>query len=826
MKEKNKERFLVIAQSWKSNSDDLFIYRVQPQDPTETVLVKHPLYKSYSVFSPQPLYVGDNVEADIEIQHKSKGDQFWVTHVYFDFPDTPSQQWAFLDRVAENKNLKKVVKTLELFQWATPSELVLDKILNSMKIVDNELIILNDDLKDIIEQQVPDFTEDRLRKLYTEINGKQAHSAFVSEMGNTAKLLTDSQISKVLSAYNHSPKSAVAMIQTQLYPLMFIDGIGFKTVDNIREKLWEETKDYLFNPINPERILYGSYAVLEEKLVNSGNTKVDLLEFMKVATQELKIPQDLMEDFLKSCKIENLQSSVDTSVKRNIFNIINTEGFVTTAFYWNAEFEAYNTLKKAKTDFLPHLGKKEFDFQAALDSYLNFGTDFQPSDEQIEVFKMIENNKFSMVVGPGGTGKTKTVSELIKFLLDLRLSVELLAPTGKAAQNLSSYAEYPAKTIHSAYHIIADNINGQGTTADIKKVPDVIFIDEFSMVDSLLFNAFLRNIKTSLHTRTRVVFIGDEFQLASVSPGNLLHLFIKYNLLTTVRLTKSFRLSSTEGGIAKISKEFREGYFTLENQNNKPFVIGKDFIAQNIDDEEKILAQTLNAYKKMLENNVLPEDIMVLSPANKGRIGQVNLNNQLQSLVRSTKNEKHFYEEVSLSFNFFGEEVSIFKDDLVMFRNNREFPSMEDANTPEDLYLSDIAGGDEEEDLVHVNNGDIGKVIDITAHGILVENSVTKEKIMVFKNSLKDEIQLAYAYTIHKSQGSESPYGIMVVGGCHYYQANANLLYTGITRVKSKVYLLGSFRTIRNKVKKFENKNRDTIMEYLILKDKDSEIVF
>ena len=151
MKEKNKERFLVIAQSWKSNSDDLFIYRVQPQDPTETVLVKHPLYKSYSVFSPQPLYVGDNVEADIEIQHKSKGDQFWITHVYFDFPDTPSQQWAFLDRVAENKNLKKVVKTLELFQWATPSELVLDKILNSMKIVDDELIILNNELKDIIE---------------------------------------------------------------------------------------------------------------------------------------------------------------------------------------------------------------------------------------------------------------------------------------------------------------------------------------------------------------------------------------------------------------------------------------------------------------------------------------------------------------------------------------------------------------------------------------------------------------------------------------------------------------------------------------------------
>ena len=254
MKEKNKERFLVIAQSWKSNSDDLFIYRVQPQDPTETVLVKHPLYKSYSVFSPQPLYVGDNVEADIEIQHKSKGDQFWVTHVYFDFPDTPSQQWAFLDRVAENKNLKTVVKTLELFQWATPSELVLDKILNSMKIVDDEFIILNDELKDIIEQQVPGFTENRLRKLYTEINGKQAHSAFVSEMGNTAKLLTDAQISKVLSAYNHSPKSAVAMIQTQLYPLMFIDGIGFKTVDNIREKLWEETKDYLFNPINPERI--------------------------------------------------------------------------------------------------------------------------------------------------------------------------------------------------------------------------------------------------------------------------------------------------------------------------------------------------------------------------------------------------------------------------------------------------------------------------------------------------------------------------------------------------------------------------------------------
>ena len=113
------------------------------------------------------------------------------------------------------------------------------------------------------------------------------------------------------------------------------------------------------------------------------------------------------------------------------------------------------------------------------------------------------------------------------------------------------------------------------------------------------------------------------FNYRQFGPGNLLHLFIKKGLLKTTRLTKSFRVKSGNGGIAQLSEEFRSGYFSPKDNGNKPFVLAKDLIAQNIDNQDTILSQVINAYKKMLSNDVNPEDIMVLTPVNKKLTGSI-----------------------------------------------------------------------------------------------------------------------------------------------------------------------------------------------------------
>ena len=173
-----------------------------------------------------------------------------------------------------------------------------------------------------------------------------------------------------------------------------------------------------------------------------------------------------------------------------------------------------------------------------------------------------------------------------------------------------------------------------------------------------------------------------------------------------------------------------------------------------------------------------------------------------------------------LEAKIFGIDVKFYKDDLVLFQNNRRFPKGIDVNnTIESFSVEDL-------EAISVNNGDVGKIVDISGYGVIVENLVTKERVQVFTEELREELRLGYSYTIHKSQGSESKYGIMIAANQHNYSLNANLLYTGITRFKERCYLFGSFRTIRQKVCVFENKSRNTVLEYLVKRNLEKDVVF
>lgn len=802
------EKLLVISKVWAKDDNSLFIYKVIPSNPMDTILEKHRIYKSYSVFSEFQLFEGEEIKAELSKKTSKNGDQVWVNSVYQEFPETPEAQWRFLENIARSINVVKLIHGLESASFLNRSECPIDKILKihyTSQGIDPSFSF------EYLDENSSYMNSEKFSKLYNSLKNSQSYAKFCEDLGDVSKAFTQTQAEKLIAAVG-TPQLAVNLIRNNLFKVLDynVEGIGFKTMDSVREKLHQLDPNYwVYKPDSENRIRYGSFDVLKTYIENSGNTMVDLNQFYSETIQGLGLPKDKIENLVEESRIQDLDMiKLPDQNALLSWTIVVIDSLVTTADYWNAELRIFRRIKDSSND----KSKLMLNFEEKLDDFLS-NSDYTPSDEQREFFTSMNENKISMIVGPGGTGKTRTVAEAIRFLNSEGKSVQLLAPTGKAAQNLSKYAGFPASTIHKAYKI------GVSSKTDLKtdlKQPDVIFIDEFSMVDSILLSELFK--KTRLYNNTRFVVVGDEFQLPSVSPGNILHVLIREKLIKTTRLTKSFRVKSSEGGILQLATEFREGRFTPTNNDNEVFTISKDLVAQNIEDEVSILSRSLGAYKLMLKNNVKDEDIMVLSPSNKGILGQININNKIQELIRAYYEKDLF--EFFLETKQFGVPVKFYKDDLVIFKNNRSFPTADSAIHNREEFSK------EELEEISQNNGDIGRIIDISANGLLIKNLITEDIVLVFSDEVSEELGLGYAYTIHKSQGSESKYGIMVVSNKHYYQANSNLLYTGITRFKERCYLFASFKTLRNKVKVFENKKRETLLDFFIEKEKESDVVF
>ena len=806
------EKIIVKRKVWAKDDNSLFIYSVEPLFPMDTILEKHKIYKSYSVFSEFQLFEGEEIKVELSKKSSKNGDQFWIDSVTQEFPQTPEAQWRFIENIARSINVVRLIQHLEESGFIDRVTCPINKIL-SVHVSSLNEDVPNDFAVNYLDDNSSYINKDKFIKLYNSLNNSQNYAIFCEELEESSKAFTQIQAEKLIATIG-TPERTAEMIRKSLFKVLDynIEGIGFKTMDSVREKLYKlYPTNPVYQPDSENRVRYGAFDVLKSFIEKSGNTMVDLNTFYSETVQGLGLPKDKIEKLVEESRIEDIEMIMLADRSELLsWKVVVIDSLVTTADYWNAELRIYRKIVNSKNDKSLLMNN----FEEKLDQYLS-KTDYEPSDEQRQFFTSMNENKVSMIVGPGGTGKTRTVAEAIQFLNESGFKVQLLAPTGKAAQNLSSYAGYPATTIHKAYKI-GVSAKGRLELPTDKDNPDVIFIDEFSMVDSILLSELFK--RTSQYYKTRFVVVGDESQLPSVSPGNLLHVFIREKLTSLTRLTKSFRLKLTEGGISQLSTEFREGRFSLTNNDDQVFTISKDLVAQNLEDEVSILSRVLGAYKVMLKNNVDIKDIMVLTPANKGILGQLNLNNRIQELIRD------FYEKDLFDFYLetkqFGEIVRFYKDDFVIFKNNRSFPTADSAIHNAEEFT------EEELSEVYQNNGDIGKIIDISGNGVLIENIITGEVVLVFADQVSEELGLGYAYTIHKSQGSESKYGIMVVSGKHYYQANSNLLYTGITRFKERCYLFASFKTLRNKVKIFENKKRSTLLDFFVEKDKEKDVVF
>ncbi len=382
-----------------------------------------------------------------------------------------------------------------------------------------------------------------------------------------------------------------------------------------------------------------------------------------------------------------------------------------------------------------------------------------------------QNNGVSVITGGPGTGKTTTINAIIQMFETDGLEVSLAAPTGRAAKRMSEATGHKASTIHRLLEVsgggdevTADDLSARfGRNEQNPLETDVIIVDEMSMVDTFLMHALLKAITIG----TRVVFVGDVNQLASVGPGNVLKDIIDSGQFSVVKLTKVFRQAGESGIVVNAHKINAGQQVALDNSTG-------DFLYIERENAQMALNATIGLLKTKLPGYVgaKEQDIQVLTPMRNGILGVNSLNEQLQKFINPPSPDKS---EKEIAGTVFREG-----DKVMQVKNNYQL-SWEQRSTSGRIF--DTGSG--------IFNGDMGIVTKINNTTNYIEVVFDDDRYVTYDTKQAEELELAYAITIHKSQGSEYPAVIMpLVSGVQMLMTR-NLLYTGVTRAKKCVCIVG-----------------------------------
>ena len=551
-----------------------------------------------------------------------------------------------------------------------------------------------------------------------------------------------------------------------------ISGIGFLTSDRIAKSLGVE-------PISDFRIQSGIKYVLNS-FSGLGNTYMPKDKLINEAQRVLSVDKELIEVNIYNSVLEG---------KIKIEKINEIEAVYSLPYY----FCELGVTNKIITLSIENFQTINSDITFEISSFER-KNNIVFADSQKEAILGAFENGIEIITGGPGTGKTTIIKCIIEIYENNGMKVLLAAPTGRAAKRMTESTGREAKTIHRLLEMgVSDNENsffGRGEGEPLEG--DVIIVDEASMIDIMLMNSLLKAIKLG----TRLIIFGDADQLPSVGPGNVLRDLIDSEFIKVVRLKDIFR-QGKESMIITNAHRINNGELPYLNKK------GGDFFFDNRESNEEILDTILDLVNRRLPlfnskwNKI--RDFQVLSPTRKGILGVDNLNNELQSILNPPSKDK---KERKFKDSVFREG-----DKVMQTKNNYS------------LKWNRINGyGDNEG--VGIFNGDMGFIESISEENRTVTVVFDDERRIVYDNLYVEELELAYAITIHKSQGSEFKVIITPAFMGSAFLMNRNILYTGITRAKELVVVVGNQRALKYMVD-----NTNSMERYSSLKERILDII-
>ena len=387
-----------------------------------------------------------------------------------------------------------------------------------------------------------------------------------------------------------------------------------------------------------------------------------------------------------------------------------------------------------------------------------------------------------IITGGPGTGKTTTINTMIHYFENRGMEILLAAPTGRAAKRMTEATGHEAQTIHRLLEITGGpeegNTNNEHLGMRFERnetnplETDVVIIDEMSMVDMFLMNALVRAIAPG----TKLILVGDVNQLPSVGPGNVLKDMIRSHCYNVVMLTKIFRQAAQSGIIVNAHKINYGEKIKLNNEHS-------DFLFIKRPEANQIISAVITLVKEKLPKYVDAQvlDIQVLTPMRKGALGVERLNEILQQYINPAAEGKREKE--------FGNGVFREGDKVMQIKNN--YQTKWEKRGYHNVVLEEGMG---------VFNGDMGIIRSINTYMENLEVEFEDEKFVTYPFKQLEELELAYAVTIHKSQGSEYPAVVMPLLAGPKMLMNRNLLYTGVTRAKKCVCIVGMEQAVHQMI--------------------------
>lgn len=552
-----------------------------------------------------------------------------------------------------------------------------------------------------------------------------------------------------MKIYKRFGSNSINVIKDNPYILTeTVSGIGFKTADNIARSLGID-KDSSF------RIKSGINYVINE-FCGLGNTFMPIDKLLNKSKEILLVEEEVLNKNIYEGVLEGKLKVEDVEDIKGVFTIP----------YLYAEL---GVTKKIVTLVSAQYDNIDIDINKTIKSF-EAENGITLADSQKEAIKGAIDNGIEVITGGPGTGKTTIINCIVDIFENLGMKVFMAAPTGRAAKRMSEATGREAKTIHRLLELGAGeeevkSVKGEDSPLEC----DVLIVDEASMIDINLMN----NLLSAVAFGTRLIIVGDVDQLPSVGPGNVLRDIIESNTVKVVRLNEIFR-QGKESMIVVNAHLINEGKMPMINKKDSDFYFIESLEVENILNQIVSLINT--RLPKFNKNWDKIRHIQILSPMRKGIVGVDNLNKELQHILNPKGPNKLEKEYRDMIFRV--------GDKVMQTKNNYS------------INWVKIMGSEKEEGI-GVFNGDVGYIMDINEDDNTVVVNFEDDKIVEYEDLYLDELTLAYAITIHKSQGSEFPVVIMPMFMGPPLLMNRNLLYTGITRAKQMVVLVGNAKAVQ-----------------------------